>query len=350
MSPIAKYALRLALTAAALILIGVTVDLGTMLETLRHGSISLLLLASAMVLPNVLLDAWTWRELLAPMLFQHPSTSEKGEAPMRTSEAPDSPLRGRRLPLHLVLRSVLAGYTAAFFTPARVGEFGGRALTLAPSEADAFDGWDVSITVGAQRIIDTMVAVSFGWLAMAWVRATGALSPGWNDAAVIGLWIGSAVVVALTATIARPEWIGSMLRAVAPGATGLHMRAALLRRVNSRTAFRVTAGCTVRYLVFAAQLTVLVRAFAPDASVLDLTVATAVTYYIKFLIPSLTVLDVGVREGAAILAFSWMGVPGTAALNASLIIFFVNLAFPAAIGAFFLKRRALPAAPSQTAT
>jgi len=249
-----------------------------------------------------------------------------------------------------VLGSVLAGYTAAFFTPARVGEFGGRALTLAPGKAGAFDGWDVSITVGAQCIIDSMVEVSFGWLAMIWVQATGTLSPGWNDAAIIGLWIGSAVFIALAAAIARPEWIGSMLCAVAPGATGLHMRAALLRRINSRTAFRVTAGCTVRYLVFAAQLAVLVRAFAPDASALDLTVATAVTYYIKFLIPSLTILDIGVREGAAILAFRWMGVPETAALNASLIIFFVNLALPAAIGAFFLRRQSISDPTSHTAT
>jgi hypothetical protein len=71
-----------------------------------------------------------------------------------------------------------------------------------------------------------------------------------------------------------------------------------------------------------------------------------VTYYLKFLIPSLTFLDVGVREGAAILAFGWIGVPEAAALNASLMIFFINLALPAVLGAFFLKRRTVPEAVS----
>lgn len=165
---------------------------------------------------------------------------------------------------------------------------------------------------------------------------------------MVGLWIGGAVVAVLAATTARPGWIASVLRALAPDATGIHQRAALLQRIEGRTVLRVTAGCTVRYLVFATQLALLVAAFAPDTSAPNLAVGAGVTYYLKVLIPSLTFLDVGVREGAAILAFGWMGVPEAAALNAALVIFFVNLALPAAVGAFFLKRQTVPEARAQS--
>jgi hypothetical protein len=357
----------------------VYVDLGAVVETLRRGSLSLLILAGVLVVPNVALDAWTWRELLFPMLLiertasggelhsEKASLSEKRDASEserntsreeanaspkepdtlgRTSNAPTLTLARRRLSFRLALSSVLAGYTAAFFTPARIGEFGGRALTLAPGTNDAFDLWDVSITVGAQRIVDTLVAVAFGWVAMAWVWANGSVPTPWADVALIGLGIGGAVVFVLTATVAWPGWIGSVLRAVAPNATTVHERAKVLRRIGGRTLLRVTIGCAVRFLTFAIQLTVLVLAFAPGVSLLNLAVGTGVTYYLKFLIPSLTFLDVGVREGAAILAFGWTGVPEAAALNASLMIFFINLALPAVLGAFFLKRRTVPEAVS----
>lgn len=375
-SHIVKQSARFVLTVGAIILVGLYVDIGAVIDTLRRGSVPLLILASVLVVPNVALDAWTWRELLVPMLGQatpglkeeshsgkellsrkrdspqktFTSLREKPTSAVRALNAPTSTLTRQRLPLRLVLSSVLAGYTAAFFTPARIGEFGGRALTLGPGTSDAFDGWDVSITVGAQRLIDTLVAVSFGWIAMAWVWARGSLSPTWADAALIGLAIGGAVVAVLAATVAWPGWIGSVLRALAPSAAGMHERAALLRRIGRRTGLRVMAGCASRYLVFATQLAVGVWAFAPGASALHLAVGAGVTYYLKFLIPSLTFLDVGVREGAAILAFGWMGVPEAAALNGALVIFVVNLALTATLGAFFLRRRTVPNSASETAT
>jgi hypothetical protein len=101
---------------------------------------------------------------------------------------------------------------------------------------------------------------------------------------------------------------------------------------------RLLTGCLARYIVYAGQMTILVRAFAPDVEWANLATGAGLMYYFKYLIPSLTLLDVGIREGAAVLTYRWMAAPEAAALNAALLIFVINVVLPALVGAAFLQR------------
>lgn len=348
--PVVGLILRLGMTGAVLAGVVWYVDIGTALATFSAGSPYLVLLATVLVLPNVLLDAWTWRTVMAPILLSGaPRVSPEQEPSALTS--PDSCGGTQRqdlsLPLSIVLRSVLAGYTAAFFTPARAGEFGGRALTLSDGSARRFDEWDVSITVAAQRIVDTLVALSIGWVALAWMRGVTGQTHTWDIAAQTALWVGGAIILLLVAAVLKPEIARRVAQWIAPERTRLQQRFARLQHLRPGILLRVVIGSATRYAVFAGQLVCLVLAFTPASPLPVLALATGVTYYLKFLIPSLTLLDVGVREGAAVLAFGHLGVSEAAALNASLLIFLINIALPAAVGAFFLRRYEIPSQPSR---
>lgn len=333
--PVAGHILRLGVTGSVLAAVIWYVDVGTALTTLTEGSPYLVVLATVLVFPNVLLDAWTWRTVLAPMLLPNAPPHVRAGRPAAS------------IPFSIVLRSVLAGYTAAFFTPARVGEFGGRALTLSPGASGTFDPWDVSITVAAQRLVDTLVALSIGWVALAWMRGVSAGTGPWDVAVQSALWVGAAIILLLAAATLKPRRASQLAGWFAPEWTGLRQRLALFHQVRNGVLLRATLGATTRYGIFAGQLVCLVLAFAPSSELSTLALATGVTYYLKFLIPSLTLLDIGIREGAAVLAFGHLGVPEAAALNASLLIFLINIALPAAVGAFFLRRYEVPSQPSR---
>ena len=98
----------------------------------------------------------------------------------------------------------------------------------------------------------------------------------------------------------------------------------------------VFGGTVARYAVFTGQLACLGAAFAPSANGMPLWGAASLTFYVKYLIPSLTVLDLGIREGGAAFFFQILGLGAAAGLNAALLLFALNVLVPALLGVPFL--------------
>ncbi|WP_434974371.1 lysylphosphatidylglycerol synthase transmembrane domain-containing protein [Longibacter sp.] len=294
---------RLLLGVGLVVALVLYVDVDSFWGTLQTGDAFWLAVAAILVVPNVWLDVWSWGVVVRRLIE-------------RVSD--------RRL-----LQATLAGYAVGFFTPARVGEFAGRALMLGRGNP-----WDVSLTVFTQRMADMLVAVSVGFGAMVWARITSVIGAGWD----VALTAGGIVMLVLTAGLIWPWAIDRIGRRLLPNASSIHQRTALLDRLHRRTRSRLVLGCFLRYLTFAGQMAVLVYAFAPDSDWPILVAGAGLMYYFKYLIPSLTLLDVGIREGAAVLVFGWLGVSEAAALNAALMVFMFNITLPAAVGALFLRR------------
>ncbi|PSQ80600.1 MAG: hypothetical protein BRD40_04260, partial [Bacteroidetes bacterium QS_1_65_9] len=90
---------------------------------------------------------------------------------------------------------------------------------------------------------------------------------------------------------------------------------------------------------YATQFVLLARAFSPDAPVGLLYGGVGLIFFAKHLIPSLTLMDVGIREGAAVFFLSTqLGLPQATAFNAAFFLFLLNLVAPAALGAPLLLR------------
>lgn len=309
------------------LLVGVIwyVELGAIVDTLQGGHPGWMAFAAVLILPNILLDGWVWKRILDSGGVTHS--------------------------FDRILRAVMAGYAAGFFTPARIGEFAGRAYAV-PSR----DRWTVSLTVLAQRVVDTAVALMAGLIAIVGLRGQGLVSAsfsadasetlpphaplpdasmGWVDVAVMGT--GLTVTLLLGAIICRPSAIDRLARRWLPNFDGLHARTETLSALDASDRAWVVAGSMGRYVLYGSQLAILVHAFDATAPFLLLAVGVGITYFLKHLIPSLTLLDVGIREGAAVLAFGLIGVSSSAALNGSLAIFAFNVALPAALGVPFLS-------------
>jgi uncharacterized membrane protein YbhN (UPF0104 family) len=287
------------LTAAIAAALWWTVDLSAVGAALRGAHWGWIGLAGVLLPVNLALDGWVWARLLR-------GVPDAG-SPRRIGAA------------------LFCGFALGFWTPARLGEYAGRALSL--PEADP---WTVSLSVLAQRMIDMLVGVGGGLAVLLGTLYAGLLpvSAAWVGAALIGAGTTAALGVAVLATGRCVSWVEPLARWV----PGLPTRLRSLRRLGARDGAPVLGGTVVRYLVFTGQFVCLSLALAPQLSLPLLCVAVALTFYAKYLIPSLTLLDLGIREGGAVLFFEALGLPPAVGLSAALLLFTLNVLLPAAGG------------------
>ena len=122
-------------------------------------------------------------------------------------------------------------------------------------------------------------------------------------------------------------------------------RLAFLDAFDRHDARSLLGLSAVRYGIFSAQFVFLVFAFAPAASWLAAAGGVALVFFAKSAIPSFTLADLGIREGAAVYFMSALGIAAAAAFNAAFLLFCVNLLLPSLVGLpFVLKLRLAPEA------
>lgn len=303
-----RFAFKFLLTLGVMVAVVVAVDPVDLLDALRQARWPWLMAAILLLPLNLLLDGWVWAQLL--------DTVEGSFSPRKVGEA------------------VLSGLALGFWTPARLGEYAGRAFAF--PEANR---WTLSLTVFVQRMVDMAVGVLMGLGALAGALWGGVLpsSSPWVLAGCIGLGTGGA----LTVVLLRPAWIHRWLRWLVPSRS-IADRAALLRRIDGRQKVTVGAGSLARYLVFTGQFVCLSRALQPSASLGGLAMAVGLVFYAKYLFPSLTLLDLGIREGAAALFFPLFGLDAAVGLSAALLLFTLNVLGPALLGLPFVARLPVP--------
>lgn len=276
--------------------------------------------AAVLLLPvNLFLDGWVWARLLDGMEGTFPAS--------RIAEA------------------VLGGLALGFWTPARLGEYAGRAFAF-----PAADRWTVSLTVFVQRMADVAVGVGVGLGLLLGALGSGVLplTVPWLLAAGIGA--GTAGVLGVGLLVPRLVHRGA--RALGDRASSLTARTTVLKHLHRSHRAAVLGGSLGRYLVFTGQFVCLGLAVQPSAPVLLLAAAVGLTFYAKYLIPSLTLLDLGLREGGAVLFFSLLGLDAAAGLSAALLLFAINVLVPAVLGLPAVARLPLgapaPDAPPST--
>jgi uncharacterized membrane protein YbhN (UPF0104 family) len=300
--------LKAVLAVGAMGYLVVVVEWAEIVETVRRAEWQWVMAAAVLLPANLALDAWVWGVFLRPVMG--------------------------RLSLGTLLSAVMSGFAVGFFTPARVGEYVGRAFHL-DLEAGETDGWTVSATIFAQRIADMAVAVDVGTAAVAATMGLGYLPASWPWLGALAA--GTGVGLSLTILMIRPHWIDAVVRRFFPSADTLHRRTLFLAELTPGQLLRIFSGTGLRFGVFALQLGLLATAFAPAASPGLIALAVGCTYFAAFLIPPITLMDLGIREGAAVYFFGLLGLGEATGLNASFLIFVLNILLPSAAGVLFIR-------------
>lgn len=300
----------LAKAALAAIIVGylvVVVDPSKIWATARAANPWLLVGAIGLVIPNLWGNGRAWAALMTPLI---PAMSAR-----------------------TMWRALMAGFAMGFFTPARVGEYAGRAFSVVyPNK------WSVTATVLLQRLIDLVIGLWAGTvvLAASWYMGALPAQVGWGVSWGVVLSAGVAFAGVVTLLLLIPKQVLRVAERLPERwvAWGAHL--SFLDRL-SRSCIGASFGWSIfRYGVFIVQMAVLVQAFDPSVAFVGAFAGAALAYYIRYLLPMPTLMDLGVREGAAVFFLPLFGADPAAALNASLVVFALNIAAPSLVGALFV--------------
>jgi hypothetical protein len=224
-----------------------------------------------------------------------------------------------RLSAREVTASLLAGFGLGLLTPGRLGEVG-RGLAL-PGLGRPATGLAL-----ADRALSSAVTLLTGGAAALILWPPGAATTAWILAGAL-----TAAGLALGA--------GAKRRPSLTGAAGAWTAA--VRRVPGRTWFTCAVLSVLFNALFLTQAYLLLR--ASGAVPWQAALALPVAFALKTLLP-ISFMDLGVREGVAVVALAPFGIAPSIAVHAMLLLFAVNVLLPGAAGLLSLGlRRSIPA-------
>jgi len=272
-------------------------DLRFLYERPRFDEFAILLLA---MLANWALEAYKWRVLIASI---------------------------ENISLWRSMKAVFSGVTIAFFTPNRVGEYGGRVFHL--EKADRIDAVLLTVVGSYAQLTVTIVA---GLLALTFYlpmyEGTGPLSVVQCSFIALGMFALCAFLVLL---FLNTRLLSVVLRK-------LRLPKGMMRHVkvfdahSPQSLFRVLAASAGRYVVFTAQFFLLLHIFQVDVGYADAMMMIAMTYFVMTGIPTIAITEVVTRGSIAVYFLSQISDNVSGIVSASSLLWLINLVIPALFG------------------
>jgi uncharacterized membrane protein YbhN (UPF0104 family) len=225
------------------------------------------------------------------------------------------------------------GHTLGLITPGRIGAFG-RALFLRGVPLSRAAGVTIlertyaAISVNGMGLIALGVLPSFGWAAD-WAIWDAGVN-------VLLIAVGSLFLVAGLV----PAWIAGLMQRLMLQFGSLQRMARVfeaMREVNllAGSVYLLISAATL--VVPLLQFVLILRGFGIDVAWFAGMLAVSLNFFLKGNIP-LTMGNLGIGEWTALLCLRGLGVPEASAVAASLLLFLINVAAPAAIGMLYLNR------------
>ena len=224
------------------------------------------------------------------------------------------------------LSGVLTGVSLGMITPHGIGDYAGRVLQLETNSKLAAIG-----AVFVSRIAQLMITIWMGSAALLYMIYTRILSDVYIvNFALLQVIIITNVIVLLIILFYKKiaSWLQNKY-------TKPYLK--ILRLMSARDMTVIMILSFLRYGVFALQYLILLHYIHIHDSVLLLLGGVAFIFLIKSVVP--TLFDIGIREAAAIYFFALYGIDSTDSIVfASLLLWLINIACPALIGAWLILK------------
>ncbi len=236
-----------------------------------------------------------------------------------------------RLPIRKGFFAVLSGYAIGLFTPGRIGEFAGRALSLTG------DRVRIATSLAAVRIVELLIVCSIGIVALLAFLNSNYVGTQHQNILLLAIAYGAFIITLVASTLAFPSWAEKTWGRLVFSKWRSKLNVLDFFSDRSRV-LRVLALGTLRYAVFNTQLVLCLMAFQHDLVPRLAYLAAMLVFYTKVVIPPVTFMDLGIREGASTFFLSQMGYSGAAAFSGALLLFAINILLPALLGLPFVSR------------
>jgi hypothetical protein len=238
-------------------------------------------------------------------------------------------------PMHFftALKSVLCGVTLTFFTPNRIGEYGGRVLFVA--DGHRFQAVSLSIAGGISQLIITLLMGCFGLVYLLLYGNHAVLIMGisffWLKILLYG-----AIIVTITMVLFffRLSWLIRLVERL-PYAYKFSGYISVLENFNIKILVKLLSLSLARYIVFVLQYVIMLQLLQVEQNFWQGFWLITVLFLLLAIIPSFAVAELGIRGTVASTLFAYTG-NSLGVLTVIFGIWFINLFIPALAGSLLI--------------
>ena len=226
------------------------------------------------------------------------------------------------------IEAVFCGLTWAIFTPNRLGEYAGLVLFL-PNRKRIYGVFAMAVGSYGQNVITNIV----GLTAVMWFLDTFLhLEP----LIYWGVVLGSLVFIAfITIVYFHIVWVVNFLDKI-PYVKKYHRFFDIMAKYKKQELINIMLFCLARYSVFSFQYYLVIHLLIPDIPAIQMMLMVFILFFVQSALPSLDLLDIGVRNGTAAYLFSFITGQQIAVMAAVSSIWLINLIIPAILGSVFV--------------
>ncbi|RKD12513.1 hypothetical protein BCY91_11815 [Pelobium manganitolerans] len=233
-----------------------------------------------------------------------------------------------KISLYRAVESVFCGLTWAIFTPNRIGEYGGRVFFLSPRRR--IQG---VVAMGVGQFAQMVITNVCGALALLWFIYNFNPLNQWLFIGVSLLAIGFCVFFLVFYFNIR--WVEKSIKKIR-FLKRYKRFFSVLNRYHQKELSKVMRYSIARFLVFTLQYILIIYLLLPEIAFFKTALMVFILFFIQSALPSLDLLDVGVRSLTASYFFGFITTHDVAIMAAIALIWFINLIVPAIIGVYFV--------------
>lgn len=225
--------------------------------------------------------------------------------------------------------AIFAGTTFTFFTPNRIGEYGGRFIFL----KDPLKVKPLQATI-LGSIAQIVVTLVLGLIGMAWVLRYGAGEElSWSPMVSVLLALLSIILLVLYYKMDMLHQLS--IRWNIPQKVQKALTSLIHFDVSELTIVLLLSA--LRFAVYSLQYVLFLWAFGVDVSALTGFSIVSAIFLVQTIIPSIAAFDLGIRGNVALFMLNTYSVEPASIVAAAFSLWAVNLVLAALIGYLFLS-------------
>mgnify|MGYP001183659225 CR=1 FL=1 len=286
-----------------------SIDFNEIINAAAQADVSLVVVASLLLIPNLYFQFYKWK-ITANVALAESSKSK-------------------------IWLSLFYGLSAGVFTPARVGEYFGRAIVFKNKSL-------ISVTLATllDKIFLLLIVAFFGAI-------SSILFIHFHYKAEFYLTLSLFMVVFsvfyfFLLMIFNDKFWNSLLFEKLKNSKKLEWlfnKIAVFRKLDREYAVKMLIISLLFYLCFLIQYALLVAAFSNNSNYWYYIWAGNLMMFAKTVIPPVSLGELGIREGASVYFLTILGESASVGFNASIFLFFINVLIPSLIGFILLMKK-----------
>lgn len=228
------------------------------------------------------------------------------------------------------IEAVFCGLTWAIFTPNRLGEYGGRVMFL-PRRRRIHGVFAMAVGSFGQNVVTNVVgAISIMLFVWYFLHINV-----WIFIALLAL--AGVYIMVFILFYFNIRWMVWLLNRVA-FVRKYHRFFDVIARYKFSELMRVMGFCVARFSAFSFQYYLLIHLLIPGIPAYDIYMMIFIMFFIQSALPSLDLLDIGVRALTAEYLFRYVTTEKIAVMAAVSAIWLINLLIPAILGSVFVLK------------